>query len=116
MFTPRRPSRAMAALLLLDASSDTTRRRALPWPAVSRRGHGHDFGYGTLVVETLGVLVAGGSGSRLGLGVPKAMASVGGVTLLERGVGTLSGLCDQIVVSAPAKLRLQMPAVAGAPL
>jgi molybdenum cofactor guanylyltransferase len=68
------------------------------------------------VVETLGVLVAGGSGSRLGLGVPKAMASVGGMTLLERGVRTLSGLCDRIVVSAPARMRLPMSAMAGTPL
>lgn len=64
----------------------------------------------------MGVLVAGGSGSRLGLGIAKAMASVGGMTLLERGVGTLSRVCDQIVVSAPAALDLQMPAHGGAPV
>jgi molybdenum cofactor guanylyltransferase len=68
------------------------------------------------VEGTLGVLVAGGSGSRLGLGIAKAMASVGGMTLLERGVATLCGVCDQIVVSAPASLDLKMPAHAGAPV
>lgn len=63
------------------------------------------------MVETLGVLLAGGSGSRLGLGMPKALVSVGGMTLLERGVRTLSAVCDQIVVSAPAEMGLPTSAL-----
>jgi molybdenum cofactor guanylyltransferase len=62
-------------------------------------------------VGTLGVLVAGGAGARLGLGIPKALARVGGMTLLERGLRTLAAVCDEIVVAAPAELALSMPPV-----
>jgi len=55
---------------------------------------------------TLGVLVAGGRGVRLGLGVPKAFARLGGLTLLERASRTLERVCDEIVVTAPAGLPL----------
>ncbi|MBI5710162.1 MAG: NTP transferase domain-containing protein [Candidatus Eisenbacteria bacterium] len=58
---------------------------------------------------TLGVLVAGGRGARLGLRLPKALARVGGRTLLERALETLGGACDEIVVAAPAGLRLPVP-------
>jgi molybdopterin-guanine dinucleotide biosynthesis protein A len=61
------------------------------------------------VVATLGVLVAGGAGSRLGLGVPKALARLAGVTLLERGVAILAAISDEIVVTAPAEMPLTLP-------
>jgi molybdopterin-guanine dinucleotide biosynthesis protein A len=54
----------------------------------------------------LGVALAGGAGTRLGLGRPKALALLGGVTLLERAVATLRSLCDEVVVAAPASLHL----------
>jgi molybdopterin-guanine dinucleotide biosynthesis protein A len=62
------------------------------------------------VPGTLGVLVAGGDGSRLGLGIPKALVSVGDATLLARGARTLGAVCDQVVVAAPAALALPNPA------
>lgn len=60
------------------------------------------------MAATLGVLVAGGAGSRLALGMPKALVRLGGVTLLERGVAILAATCDEIVVSAPAGLSLPL--------
>lgn len=57
-------------------------------------------------VETLGLIVAGGAGRRLGAGVPKAAARLGGCTLLERAVATLRPICDAVVVAAPAGLML----------
>jgi len=73
------------------------------------------------MAATLGVLVAGGAGSRLALGIPKALVRLGGVTLLERGIAILATVCDEIVVSAPAALALplsRMPrsALRGRPL
>jgi len=67
------------------------------------------------MAATLGVLVAGGAGVRLGLGVPKALARVGELTLLERGVRTLQAVCDEVVVAAPAALVLPMPTAIGGP-
>jgi molybdopterin-guanine dinucleotide biosynthesis protein A len=61
------------------------------------------------VAGTLGVLVAGGAGTRLGLGIPKALVRVGGATLLQRGVRTLAAICDDLVVAAPAELALAVP-------
>ena len=55
---------------------------------------------------TLGVIVAGGRGARLGLGRPKAFAEVGGMTLLARAEAVLAALCDAIVIAAPASLEL----------
>ena len=60
------------------------------------------------MASTLGVLVAGGAGSRLALGIPKALVRVGGVTLLERGIETLAAVCDRIIVTAPAGLALPL--------
>jgi molybdenum cofactor guanylyltransferase len=62
------------------------------------------------VGRTLGVLVAGGRGERLGLGVPKALAMVGGETLLARALRTLGAVADEVVVAAPAALELPVPA------
>ncbi len=58
------------------------------------------------------MLVAGGSGSRLALGMPKALVRLGGVTLLERGIAILAAFCDEIVVSAPAGMALPLPDMA----
>jgi molybdopterin-guanine dinucleotide biosynthesis protein A len=58
---------------------------------------------------TLGVLVAGGAGARLGLGVPKALARLAGLTLLDRAHATLARVCDDVVVAAPAALALPLP-------
>jgi molybdopterin-guanine dinucleotide biosynthesis protein A len=60
--------------------------------------------------RTLGVLVAGGAGERLGLGLPKARVTVGGITLLERALRTLAPVCDDLVVAAPASVALPLPA------
>lgn len=66
---------------------------------------------------TLGVIVAGGRGVRLGLGRPKAFAEVFGMTLLARAETVLGALCDAIVIAAPAGLELpphRFPRVADA--
>jgi molybdopterin-guanine dinucleotide biosynthesis protein A len=60
--------------------------------------------------DTLGVLVAGGAGERLGAGLPKAQVMLGGVTLLERALRTLAPVCHHLVVAAPATLALPLPA------
>lgn len=60
------------------------------------------------MATTLGVLVAGGAGARLGAGVPKALVSLGGRTLLERALTTLAPLCDEVAVAAPAALALTL--------
>ncbi len=60
-------------------------------------------------VATLGVLVAGGAGARLGFVVPKALVRVGEATLLERGLRTLAAIADEIVIAAPADLALPPP-------
>jgi molybdenum cofactor guanylyltransferase len=59
---------------------------------------------------TLGVLVAGGAGMRLGLGVPKALVELGGRTLLERAIDVLGAASDDVVVCAPAAMSLPLPA------
>jgi molybdopterin-guanine dinucleotide biosynthesis protein A len=56
--------------------------------------------------HTLGVIVAGGRGVRLGLGRPKAFAEVGGMTLLARAEALLETLCDEVVIAAPDGLAL----------
>ena len=59
---------------------------------------------------TLGVLLAGGRGSRLAHGVPKALVRLGGLTLLERALVVLRAVCDEVVVVAPAELGLPLAA------
>lgn len=54
----------------------------------------------------LGVVLAGGAGTRLGAGRPKALVELAGATLLERAVAALRNLCDGVVVAAPASLEL----------
>jgi 2-C-methyl-D-erythritol 4-phosphate cytidylyltransferase/2-C-methyl-D-erythritol 2,4-cyclodiphosphate synthase len=70
---------------------------------------------------TVGVIVvAAGTGSRLGAELPKAFVSVGGVTILQRALGSVLGISEpvQIVVVAPEdQLSLaqdQVRAAAGA--
>ncbi|HEV8149686.1 MAG TPA: molybdenum cofactor guanylyltransferase [Gemmatimonadales bacterium] len=60
-------------------------------------------------MRTLGVIVAGGHGRRLGLSGPKALLRVGAFSLLDRAIATLEGLCDRIVVAAPPLLGLPLP-------
>jgi molybdopterin-guanine dinucleotide biosynthesis protein A len=55
---------------------------------------------------TLGIVLAGGAGRRLGAGLPKALVTLSGRTLLERAVATLYETCDDVVVAAPAQLAL----------
>jgi molybdenum cofactor guanylyltransferase len=57
-------------------------------------------------VSTLGVVLAGGQGRRLGLGRPKAFATLAGRPLLERAVAILKPVCEAVVVVAPAGLAL----------
>lgn len=61
------------------------------------------------MATTLGILLAGGQGTRLGLGLPKALARLGRVTLLERSRAVLGAACDEVVVVAPAALALPVP-------
>jgi len=51
-------------------------------------------------------VLAGGEGRRLGLGRPKALAALGGATLLDRAVATLEAACGDLLVAAPATLAL----------
>jgi molybdopterin-guanine dinucleotide biosynthesis protein A len=57
-------------------------------------------------MRVLGILLAGGQGTRLGAGVPKAAVALDGVTLLERAIATLSDLCASVSVVAPAGMAL----------
>jgi molybdopterin-guanine dinucleotide biosynthesis protein A len=54
----------------------------------------------------LGVLLAGGQGERLGLGVPKALATLGGTTFYERALTALAALCSHVWVAAPVGMTL----------
>jgi 2-C-methyl-D-erythritol 4-phosphate cytidylyltransferase len=54
-------------------------------------------------VSVAGIVPAAGRGERLGLGVPKALAVVGGLSLVARAVdGLVEGGVDAVVVVAPA--------------
>ena len=48
------------------------------------------------------IVAAAGSGERFGASTPKALIQLGDRTLLEHAVSSLSGVVDQIVVTAPA--------------
>lgn len=58
------------------------------------------------MARTLGVLLAGGLGSRLGAGVPKALVECAGLTLLERARYVIEEACEEFVVVAPADMLL----------
>lgn len=51
-----------------------------------------------LRLETVAVVAAAGQGARLGAEVPKAYVELGGRTLLERSVATMSEVVDHVVV------------------
>lgn len=59
---------------------------------------------------TLGVILAGGAGRRLGLG-PKALVPLGGVTLLDRARRVLESRCTRVLVCAPAGVAASFPPV-----
>ncbi|MBF4619128.1 2-C-methyl-D-erythritol 2,4-cyclodiphosphate synthase [Clavibacter sp. VKM Ac-2873] len=62
------------------------------------------------------VVVAAGSGTRLGAGIPKALVEVGGVTLLARSLGAILALAEEahVVVVAPGTHLAETTAVADA--
>ncbi|MBT5575934.1 MAG: NTP transferase domain-containing protein, partial [Microbacteriaceae bacterium] len=55
-------------------------------------------------MSTAVILVAAGSGTRLGSPLPKAFVSVGGKPLLQRALETVAGWsrCDSVVLVVPA--------------
>jgi len=57
----------------------------------------------------VGIVLAGGQGFRLGLGRPKALAEMGGTTLLERAIAILAGVADEVLAVAPASMALPIP-------
>jgi molybdopterin-guanine dinucleotide biosynthesis protein A len=59
-------------------------------------------------MRKLGVLLAGGRGTRLGTGIPKALVVCGGRTLLARAHATLAASCDEVVVVAPREMDLPL--------
>lgn len=60
-------------------------------------------------MDRLGILLAGGRGSRLHAGVPKALAMCAGRSLLARALAMLEPCCDRVLVVAPAKMELPVP-------
>ena len=64
------------------------------------------------------VVVAAGSGTRLGAGLPKAFVRLAGRTLLERSLAAVRGLAEpvQTIVVAPADLLDEAWGIAGATL
>lgn len=59
-------------------------------------------------MRTLGVLLAGGHGTRLGAGIPKALVTLGSETLLARARRTLDAVCDECVVCAPVEVAVTL--------
>ena len=57
-------------------------------------------------MRALGVVLAGGRGTRLGAALPKALVTCGGQTLLARAMTTLGRLCEPVVVVAPPEMEL----------
>ncbi|PWB98175.1 2-C-methyl-D-erythritol 4-phosphate cytidylyltransferase [Salinibacterium hongtaonis] len=64
--------------------------------------------------RTAVIVVAAGSGTRLGLGMPKALVQLAGQTLLERALGSVFAMSEpaQVVVVAPADNVEQAEALA----
>lgn len=56
------------------------------------------------------VLLAGGRGTRLGAGAPKALVTLAGRSLLDRSLDRLQLLAREIRVVAPADMALPLPA------
>ncbi len=76
---------------------------------ISRAVHSRTWSTSGPGTEVVGVVVAGGRGERLGLGIPKALVKVGGITLLERARMLLHECCDEVLVAAPTSLDLPVP-------
>src|SRR5262249_32784657 len=105
----RDPAHLGAVPALLGARGRAVHREPPPLP---RRRAAHERGGqagGLLSMRTLGVLLAGGRGTRLGAGIPKALVVCGGRTLLARALATLDTLGDAVVVVAPRGLELPVP-------
>lgn len=64
----------------------------------------------------LGVIVAGGAGTRLEQGVPKAQVMLAGETLLDRAIATLAAVCNPIVTVTPRSRRPELLPSGGASL
>jgi 2-C-methyl-D-erythritol 4-phosphate cytidylyltransferase/2-C-methyl-D-erythritol 2,4-cyclodiphosphate synthase len=64
------------------------------------------------VTDTALIVVAAGSGTRLGRGVPKAFAEVAGATILEHALRGLAGVDARLVVVAPTGLEADASAIA----
>jgi 2-C-methyl-D-erythritol 4-phosphate cytidylyltransferase len=60
-----------------------------------------------LIMRVSAIVVAAGSGARLGASVPKAFVRVGGITLLARTLRTLGSFAaiDEIVITVPAGME-----------
>jgi molybdenum cofactor guanylyltransferase len=66
------------------------------------------------MTRTLGVVLAGGSGSRMARGPNKALITLGGRTLLARAVATLHEICDDVIVAMSPLRPLPAREYAGA--
>lgn len=65
-----------------------------------------------LVTATALIVVAAGSGTRLGRGVPKAFATLAGATILEHALRGLAGVDARIVAVVPAGAEADARAIA----
>ena len=59
------------------------------------------------------IIAAAGSGERFGASIPKALIQLGGRTLLEHAVASISAVADQIVVTAPSGYEDQIRKLVG---
>lgn len=64
------------------------------------------------MTDTALIVVAAGSGTRLGRGVPKAFAEVAGATILEHALRGLAGVDASLVVVVPAGFEAEASAIA----
>jgi len=60
-------------------------------------------------MAVVGLLVAAGSGERLGAGAPKAFVPCAGRPLLEWSVDVLGEVCDRVVIAVPPGLEGEGP-------
>lgn len=54
------------------------------------------------------LIPAAGSGERLGMG-PKALLTLGGISLLERSIAAFAGIASEIIVALPSDVVLELP-------
>ena len=64
------------------------------------------------MTDTAIIVVAAGSGTRLGRGVPKAFAEVAGASILEHALRGVSGMPAQVVVVVPIGFEADASAIA----